>query len=53
MKKKFLKKGGYLIFGDTSKAGGFQNMLQRYAVYTFADNWEKMMKNQNYCHHLI
>lgn len=41
---KFLKPGGYLIFGDPNKAGGFQNMLQRYAVYTFADNWEKMIK---------
>ena len=41
---KFLKPGGYLIFGDPNKAGGFQNMIQRYAVYTFADTWEKMIK---------
>jgi len=41
---KYLKPGGYLIFGDPNKAGGFQNMLQRIAVYTFADNWEKMIK---------
>ena len=40
---KYLKPGGYLIFGDPNKAGGFQNMLQRIAIYTFANNWEKMI----------
>ena len=40
----FLKPGGYLIFGDPNKIGGFQNMLQRIAIYTFANNWEKMIK---------
>ena len=29
----FMKPGGFLIFGDPNKAGGFQNMLQRYAIY--------------------
>ena len=41
---KYLKPGGYLIFGDPNKAGGFQNMLQRIAIYTFANNWEKMIE---------
>ena len=39
----FLKKGGYLIFGDPNKAGGFQNMLQRYAVYKFANTPDEMV----------
>lgn len=39
----FLKPGGYLIFGDPSKAGGFQNMLQRFAVYRHAHSWEEMV----------
>ena len=39
----FLKPGGYLIFGDPNKAGGFQNMLQRYIIYRFAENWEEMV----------
>ena len=41
---RYLKPGGYLIFGDPNKAGGFQNMLQRIAIYTFANNWEKMIE---------
>ena len=40
---KFLKPGGYLIFGDPNKSGGFQNMLQRFAIYSFADTWEEMV----------
>jgi len=39
----FLKPGGYLIFGDPNKAGGFQNMLQRYVIYKFAKTWDKMV----------
>ena len=39
----FLKPGGYLIFGDPNKAGGFQNMLQRYAVYKFAKSPDEMV----------
>lgn len=39
----FLKPGGYLIFGDPNKSGGFQNMLQRYAVYKFSNNTEEMV----------
>jgi len=39
----FLKPGGYLIFGDPNKAGGFQNMLQRYAVYSFASTPDEMV----------
>lgn len=38
----FLKPGGFLIFGDPNKAGGFQNMLQRYAVYRHAKTWDEM-----------
>ena len=41
----FLKKGGYLIFGDPNKAGGFQNMLQRYALYNFSENDEQIVSN--------
>jgi 2-polyprenyl-3-methyl-5-hydroxy-6-metoxy-1,4-benzoquinol methylase len=41
---KYLKPGGYIIFGDPNKAGGFQNMLQRIAIYTFATDWEKMIE---------
>jgi len=40
----FLKPGGFLIFGDPNKAGGFQNMLQRFAVYRHADSWDEMVK---------
>ncbi len=39
----FLKPGGFLIFGDPNKAGGFQNMLQRYAVYTFGKTPDEMV----------
>jgi 2-polyprenyl-3-methyl-5-hydroxy-6-metoxy-1,4-benzoquinol methylase len=38
-----LKPGGFLIFGDPNKAGGFQNMLQRYAVYRHAKTWDDMV----------
>src|SRR3989344_7460339 len=38
----FLKPGGFLIFGDPNKAGGFQNMLQRFAVYHFAKTPDEM-----------
>jgi 2-polyprenyl-3-methyl-5-hydroxy-6-metoxy-1,4-benzoquinol methylase len=41
---KYLKPGGYLIFGDPNKAGGFQNMLQRLIVYQFAKKWDEMIK---------
>ena len=41
----YLKKGGYLIFGDPNKAGGFQNMLQRYALYKFSNSDEEIVKN--------
>lgn len=46
----FVKPGGFLIFGDPNKAGGFQNMLQRYAVYRHADTWDKMV---NVCEKLF
>jgi 2-polyprenyl-3-methyl-5-hydroxy-6-metoxy-1,4-benzoquinol methylase len=39
----FVKPGGFLIFGDPNKAGGFQNMLQRYAVYRHAQSWDEMV----------
>ncbi len=38
-----VKPDGYLIFGDPNKAGGFQNMLQRYAVYQFAETPDEMV----------
>jgi 2-polyprenyl-3-methyl-5-hydroxy-6-metoxy-1,4-benzoquinol methylase len=40
---KFLKPGGYLIFGDPNKAGGFQNMLQRFIIYSFASTPDEMV----------
>jgi len=40
---KFVKPGGYIIFGDPNKSGGFQNMLQRYAVYNFATTRDEMV----------
>ena len=40
----YVKPGGYLIFGDPNKAGGFQNMLQRYAVYKFAKTPDEMVE---------
>ena len=46
----FLKPGGYLIFGDPNKSGGFQNMLQRYAVYKLSNNTEEMV---NVCESLF
>jgi 2-polyprenyl-3-methyl-5-hydroxy-6-metoxy-1,4-benzoquinol methylase len=39
----YVKPGGYLIFGDPNKAGGFQNMLQRYAVYSYAKTPDEMV----------
>jgi 2-polyprenyl-3-methyl-5-hydroxy-6-metoxy-1,4-benzoquinol methylase len=39
----FVKPGGFLIFGDPNKAGGFQNMLQRFAVYRHASSWDEMV----------
>lgn len=41
---KFVKPGGFLIFGDPNKAGGFQNMLQRFAVYQFASSPDEMVE---------
>jgi SAM-dependent methyltransferase len=38
----FAKPGGFVIFGDPNKAGGLQNMLQRYAVYKFASTPDEM-----------
>ncbi len=37
-----LKVGGYLIFGDPNKIGGFQNMLQRHIVYTLGRSKDEM-----------
>lgn len=42
---KYIKKGGYLIFGDPNKSGGFQNMLQRYGLYKFSKNDDEIVKN--------
>jgi len=39
----YVKPGGYIIFGDPNKSGGFQNMLQRYAVYKFASTRDEMV----------
>lgn len=39
----FVKPNGFLIFGDPNKAGGFQNMLQRFAVYHFASTPDEMV----------
>ena len=39
----YVKPGGYLIYGDPNKAGGFQNMLQRFAVYHFATTLDEMV----------
>ncbi len=41
---KFLKPGGYIIYGDPNKSGGFQNMLQRHIVYSLSKNEEKQVK---------
>ena len=40
---RYLKPGGYVIFGDPNKAGGFQNMLQRLIIYNFAKTSEEMV----------
>ena len=40
----FLKPGGFLIFGDPNKAGGFQNMLQRFAVYYHSKSKDDMVR---------
>jgi len=42
---KLVKKGGYFIYGDPNKAGGFQNMLQRYLIYKFSKNDEEIVRN--------
>lgn len=39
----FVKPGGFQIFGDPNKAGDFQNMLQRFAVYHFASTPDEMV----------
>jgi 2-polyprenyl-3-methyl-5-hydroxy-6-metoxy-1,4-benzoquinol methylase len=39
----YVKPGGYIIFGDPNKSGGFQNMLQRYAVYSFSSTVDEMV----------
>lgn len=39
----FMKPGAFLIFGDPNKAGGFQNMLQRYAIYRNANTANEMV----------
>lgn len=39
----FMKPGAFLIFGDPNKAGGFQNMLQRYAIYRNANTADEMV----------
>lgn len=38
-----LKPGGYFIFGIGNKVGGFQNMLQRMIVFSFAHTDEQMV----------
>tara|TARA_B100000989_G_scaffold112589_1_gene82664 strand:- start:15199 stop:16404 length:1206 start_codon:yes stop_codon:yes gene_type:complete len=42
---KLVKKNGYFIYGDPNKAGGFQNMLQRYLIYKFSQNNEEIVRN--------
>lgn len=42
----FLKKGGIFIYGDPNQFGGFQNMLQRYLIYSLSKNRDEMFK---YC----
>ncbi len=41
----FLKKGGTIIYGDPNQFGGFQNMLQRYVIYSLSNNKKEMIKN--------
>mgnify|MGYP006186857501 CR=1 FL=1 len=45
---KLVKKGGYFIYGDPNKAGGFQNMLQRYLLYKFSNNDQDIVKNSEF-----
>ena len=42
----FLKKGGIIIYGDPNQFGGFQNMLQRYVIYSLSNNENEMINNQ-------
>jgi SAM-dependent methyltransferase len=39
----FVKPDGFLIYGDPNKAGGFQNMLQRFAAYHFASTPDEIV----------
>ncbi len=41
----FLKKGGIIIYGDPNQFGGFQNMLQRYVIYSLSNNQKEMINN--------
>lgn len=41
----FLKKGGIIIYGDPDMFGGFQNMIQRYIIYTLSKNKKEMINN--------
>ena len=41
----YLKKGGIIIYGDPDMFGGFQNMLQRYIIYSLSKNKSEMIKN--------
>ena len=41
----FLKKGGIIIYGDPDRFGGFQNMLQRYVIYSLSNNEKEMINN--------
>ena len=41
----YLKKGGIIIYGDPDMFGGFQNMLQRYVIYSLSKNKKEMIKN--------
>ena len=41
---KLVNKGGYFIYGDPNKGGGFQNMLQRYLIYKFSKNDKDIVK---------
>ena len=45
---KLVKKGGYFIYGDPNKAGGFQNMLQRYLIYKFSNNDQEIVSNSEF-----
>ena len=48
---RFVKPGGYLIYGDPNKAGGFQNMLQRFVIYKFASTPEEIVETAEYLFH--